>query len=458
MRLMLRMTVAFVSSNAIRAAIAFATAILIARQLGAAEFGRWTLSMAAASTLTALLDCGFGVLLTRDAARSRVRRSNAETAAIAEHVPAQEESAPSARAAIPGDRATIGAEVSKALLARVALLAPVAAIVSLISMSGDRSAGVAGGLVIAVLLAGAGAVYGCFSAALRGWPEWLVPLLAVETGGALAQFAGSWRIAGHGGGFIDLLWLATAVQAAQIAAAGLLWTRSRDRHDALERPTPAAAAALVRRSLPFAVTGLVANAQSRLAPLGLGYLATVEQVALFGAAQRLAGVVRLLPQAAFASALPVLSYEVPRGNADRIRIPFARAILAFAAASAAVLALFAPLLVRLAYGRSYEGAATVLAFMGIGLVPELANNARKVYLYAAGHERRATLWSAAGLAVQAIGCAVLIPPFGAAGAAAAVGAGEALVWWPLRRSEPLAQPLELAGGPVGVVMEGPLLG
>src|SRR4051812_22038917 len=304
MRVMLRMTVAFVSSNAIRAAIAFATAILIARQLGAAEFGRWTLSMAVASTLTALLDCGFGVLLTRDAARSRVRPSHGATAAIAERAYSGED------CAVPHAGTTIGAEVANALLARVALLAPVAAIVILMSASGNRSAGIGGGLVSVVLLAGAGAVYGCFSAALRGWPEWLVPLLAVETGGALAQFAGSWWIGGPGG-FVALLWLATAVQAAQVAAAGLLWTRSRDRHDPLPRPTPAAAAALVRRSLPFAVTGVVANAQSRLAPLGLGYLATVEQVALFGAAQRLAAIVRMLPQAVFASALPLLAREVP---------------------------------------------------------------------------------------------------------------------------------------------------
>src|SRR5262245_45233356 len=111
MRLILRLTIAFVSSNAIRAALGFAIAILIARQLGAADFGRWTLCMTVASTLTAVLDLGFGVLLTRDAARSPVRRGNAETTETAD------------------DRATIGAEVSNALLARLGLLAPMAAAV-----------------------------------------------------------------------------------------------------------------------------------------------------------------------------------------------------------------------------------------------------------------------------------------------------------------------------------------
>src|SRR3954447_2931252 len=129
MRLILRLTIAFISSNAIRAAIGFATAVLMARELGAADFGRWTLCMTIASTLTAVLDLGFGVLLTRDAARAPARRGNTEAAAIAEQSLGQPGSAVSARSAFPRDDRTIGAEVSNALLARLGLLAPVAVIV-----------------------------------------------------------------------------------------------------------------------------------------------------------------------------------------------------------------------------------------------------------------------------------------------------------------------------------------
>jgi O-antigen/teichoic acid export membrane protein len=434
-RLILRLTIAFVSSNAIRAALGFATAILMARALGAAEFGRWTLCMAIASTLTAALDLGFGVLLTRDAARLPVPRGEAP--------------------AFPGDPPTIGVEVSNALLARLILVAPVAAVV-IAATAPAGSAALAKGISTAVLLAAASIAYGCLSAALRGWPEWLVAVLAVETGGAMLQLAGTWWIAGARGGFVALLWLATAIQSVQFVAASILWTLSRDRHDALTMPKRARAVALVRRSMPFALSGLIANAHVRLAPLALGVFGGVEQVALFGAAQRFANLVKLLPQSAFAGALPVLSRDVHAGAAERVRISFERTIAAFAIASAAGLALLAPLVVRLAYGRPFQAAAPVLAWLAVGLIPMLTNNARQLSLYAAGRERTATVWSAAALVGQAAGCALLIPGFGAAGAAVAVGLGEALVWWPLRRRELLIQPIVLAGSPVGVVAEDPL--
>jgi O-antigen/teichoic acid export membrane protein len=450
MRVILRLTVAFVSSNAIRAAIGFATAVLLARQLGAADFGRWTLCMAIASTLTAALDLGFGVLLTRDAARES--RGNAESAELAENSYGKADSAGSA---FPRDTLTIGVEVSNALLARLGLLAPVAVIVVIATAPAD-AAGLAQGIATAVLLAAAGVAYGCLSAALRGWPEWLVPVLAVETGGAVLQLAGTWWIAGHGGGVVALLWLATAVQSAQILAAAILWMLSRDRHDSLVMPTPARAVALVRRSIPFALSGLIANVHVRLAPLALGLFAGVEQVALFGAAQRFASLVKMLPQSAFGGALPVLSREAQTGRGDRVRGSFERAIAAFAVASAAGLALLAPFVVRIAYGRSFQGAAPVLVWLALALMPTLTNNARQLSLYAAGRERVATIWSGVALAAQAAGCVLLIPPFGAAGAAIAVGLAEALVWWPLRRSQLVIQPVVSLGGPVGVVAENPV--
>jgi O-antigen/teichoic acid export membrane protein len=433
MRLILRLTVAFVSSNLIRAAIGFATAVLMARELGAADFGRWTVCTTIAATLTAALDLGFGVLLTRDAARSPRRRGPA----------------------LPRHAAGIGVEVANALLARLGLLAPVA-IVVIVATAPAGSTALAKGISTAVLLAAASLAYGCLSGALRGWPEWLVPVLAVETAGAGGQLAGTWWIAGRDGGFVALLWLATAVQSAQFLAAVILWRLSRDRHDAVRLPTPSGAAALVRRSVPFALSGLIANAHGRLAPLALGVFAGVEQVALFGAAQRFTTFVKMLPQSAFAGALPVLSREVQTGSADRVRASFERAIAAFAIASATGLALLAPFVVRLAYGQSFTGAAPVLVWLAIGLVPTLTNNARQLYLYAAGHERTAAVWSAAALAAQAAACALLMPAFGAAGAAMAIGIGEALVWWPLRRSELVIQPIVLAGSPVGIVAQDPV--
>jgi O-antigen/teichoic acid export membrane protein len=90
------------------------------------------------------------------------------------------------------------------------------------------------------------------------------------------------------------------------------------------------------------------------------------------------------------------------------------------------------MILRLTYGGSFASAAPALAWIGVGLVPSLVNNARKVYLYASGRERAAVQWTAVSLGVQALGSLALIPSFGASGAASAMAIGEAAVWWPLR--------------------------
>jgi O-antigen/teichoic acid export membrane protein len=117
--------------------------------------------------------------------------------------------------------------------------------------------------------------------------------------------------------------------------------------------------------------------------------------------------------------------------------------------------LFAGPAVSLTYGREFAAAIVPLVWIGIGLVPTLVNSGRKVYLYASGLEGAAVKWSAVALALQAAGCALLIPSLGAAGAAAALALGEAVVWWPLHKITVKAG--ELAGSPVGIVGDSPLV-
>ena len=66
-----RLSAAFLGSNLARAAIGFGLSFALARGLGAERFGRWILCTAWASTLTVVVDLGFGVLLTRDGAARR---------------------------------------------------------------------------------------------------------------------------------------------------------------------------------------------------------------------------------------------------------------------------------------------------------------------------------------------------------------------------------------------------
>src|SRR5258707_7696904 len=77
-----RLSAAFLGSNVARAAIGFGLSFALARGLGAERFGRWILCSAWASTLTVVVDLGFGVLRTRDAARQEAEPGRLLVAAL----------------------------------------------------------------------------------------------------------------------------------------------------------------------------------------------------------------------------------------------------------------------------------------------------------------------------------------------------------------------------------------
>lgn len=195
---------------------------------------------------------------------------------------------------------------------------------------------------------------------------------------------------------------------------------------------------MLRRALPFAASGIVANLQTRIGPLMLGYLATPSELGLFAAASRFGHVARLVPQAIFAGALPVLSHEYGRDRAAARRVfrTFDRALLVLTITTASACVLLAAPLVGLVYGPSFANAAPALVWVGVALLPALSNSAKKVFLYAAGGEGLVVRWSAAGLLVQAVAAAVLIGAMGATGAAVSVAVSEAAIWLPLRRAMP----------------------
>jgi O-antigen/teichoic acid export membrane protein len=412
-----RLSAAFLGSNLARAAIGFGLSFALARGLGAERFGRWILCTAWASTLTVVVDLGFGVLLTRDGAR------------------------PDAE---PG-RLLIGA-----VALRLALAIPLAGMLyagaPYLSADGETVAG----LRAAALLGIAGAVYGCFGALFRSQPRWLPTVLAVETGFLAAQLAaavaivriadapGLGRWPGRERAVVLLMTVAIAVQVAQIATAAIAWRRVFGWRGAVRVPRRDALVTLLRRALPFAATGIVANVQTRIGPLMLGYWSTTSELGLFAAASRFGSVARMAPQAVFAGALPVLSHEHGRDRAaaERVFQTFDRLLIGGSTLAAIACAWAAAPVLRLVYGPSFAAAAPALLWISIGLIPLLSNAGRKVFLFASGGEAEVVRWSAAALVVQLVLGAVAIPLFGSVGAAVSIAAGEAMIWWPLRRTTP----------------------
>ena len=419
LRRLAQSSAAFLGSSLARAALGFGLALVIGRGLGAERFGEWVLCTTWASLLTVVADLGFGVLLTRDAAR----------------------------AGAPVNRLVAGA-----LAARLAFAVPLAAALCagagwIVPEGGSTAA-----LRVAALLGVVSAAYGCFSAVFISQPRWLPIVLGIDTAWLGIQLAASWWIAtsasggasGSGGlvGFgsvggevVALMLVATFVQLAQIATGLVLWRRVFPDHRARSSAREPLRS-LLRRALPFAGAGIVANLDLRAAPLLLGALATPAAVGLYAAASRFGRVALLAPQAVFGGALPVLSGEFERDPAGTMRVfrQLDRALLAFSGSIAIACVALAPLLLRVAFGPSFAAAAPALMWIGIGLIPSLSNGAREIALYAAGGEAAVLRWTGTALIVQVLSAAMLIPVFGATGAALAVFIGEAAVWLPLRRA------------------------
>lgn len=396
------LSAAFVCSNLARAAIGFGLTLVLGRGLGAARFGGWILCTTWAATLTFIADLGFGVLLTRDGAR-------------------------------PGAQPPL--LLAASLAWRMALAIPLALVLLVAAPSLASDGELIRGLRAASLLGVAGAAYGCFGALLRSQPRWLPRVLGMETAWLAAQVAASWWTVRAGGGIVRLVAVAIAVQGAQILTAVAIWRPVFGAGATAPREVRAALVTTLRRALPFAASGLVANLQARIAPLMLGYLAAPVELGWFTAASRVGRVARLTPQAIFAGALPVLSHEYARDRAEARRVSrmLDRALAAAAACAVVVSLLFAAPLMRLIFGPSFAPAAPSLMWVAIGLVPSLSNSARKIFLYAAGAESVVVRWSALAVVLEGAAGAALIPALGSVGAAISAALAEAAILMPLRK-------------------------
>src|SRR5262249_51048178 len=162
--------------------------------------------------------------------------------------------------------------------------------------------------------------------------------------------------------------VAIAIQIGQIVTALAMWPLVFAAGGPIRRPAPLLRT--LRRALPFAVTGLVANLQARVAPLMLGSLAPPIELGWFGAASKVGGVARLMPSAIFAGALPVLSheYERNRDEAHRVARELTRVLLVAAGCGALASLVFARPLLRAVFGSSFGDAAPSLIWIAIGLV------------------------------------------------------------------------------------------
>jgi O-antigen/teichoic acid export membrane protein len=344
------------AGSVVARALALLAAVLVARQLGAASFGAYSLALATAGMFQALSGFGLGETATRYlAGRYRDEREAAGRIVALSVLVA----------------ATVGGAAALALLAcapwfaRAVLGAPAlatplraGALLLVLGPVGGALAGVLGGLERFRLVASAASL-----AALAS-----IPLLVVGA-----------RLAGATGAVIGTV-VSTAIGTGLHAALALRAARG-----AGIVPRWASALREWRVLFSFSVPATLSNVT--LAPVSWATSAMIaaqpggmHELGLFSAANQWRNAILLLGTAAGAALLPLFSDLHESGRFPALRRAFWTSLAALGAAgaaAAAALALLAPLLMA-SYGDEFAGATRVLAVL-------VATGALSAPLAVAGH-------------------------------------------------------------------------
>jgi O-antigen/teichoic acid export membrane protein len=214
------------------------------------------------------------------------------------------------------------------------------------------------------------------------------------------------------------------------------------------RPTLAAAEPILRLALPTALFTLGAQLLGNLDLWFLKWVGAVsdEAVGLYVAANRIAMLPNLALFATTAILIPTVSRAASAGDhamVQQLVRGAARLLLLAVLPACAYLALRSGPIMVLVYGAEYAGGALYqsLLVLRFGFFGVLLMTACGV-LIALGEPRRAALEVLQLVVLAALLCLMLIPPFGAVGAAvaslAAVAVGVGLCgWWLTRRLGPV---------------------
>jgi O-antigen/teichoic acid export membrane protein len=241
----------------------------------------------------------------------------------------------------------------------------------------------------------------------------------------------------------SLAWFFTA----QLVAAALVMAITPlvlgRRHLVWPRWTPAQLRELTRVTLPLAISGVLSIVYFRLLVVLVSLLEdSATDVGYYVTSTRVVELFLALPMMLVSVVLPVLSVAA-RDDEGRLRyvtLRLAQALGLLGVLLALVLGAGADPLIRLLGGEEYAGAAPVLQIQCIALVTIFLVGGWTTTLVGMGRTRALVVTTAIGVAAVLVFGLLLIPPFGAQGAAVAAVAGDvvycAAVFVALRRAGP----------------------
>jgi O-antigen/teichoic acid export membrane protein len=184
-------------------------------------------------------------------------------------------------------------------------------------------------------------------------------------------------------------------------------------------------------SVPMLMLGVAQELMNQIDIILLGQIADARQAALFAASWRLANLVPFALVGLAVMSGPLIAAAHDRGSTDemhRVSSVVARAGFAFALTGALVLLVFGEPLLGL-FGRDFVAAYPVLLVLLLGGIVNAFTGVVAYFMLLTGHERQALAIFAGALVLSVVLNLLLIPRFGALGAA--VASSSALAAWNL---------------------------
>jgi O-antigen/teichoic acid export membrane protein len=228
-----------------------------------------------------------------------------------------------------------------------------------------------------------------------------------------------------GGGLRAVAW-ALSLSPLPAAALGALLVRDTQARAALGPIEAASVRAVVSLSLPLGLNAGLSLVRLRLETLLLAWLRGERETGLFAAGLRIVESLILVPASISAGAMPALTLE-SLGGSGAARERTARTLALLGVPAAVGLGLLAPGLVGLLYGPRFAAAAGPLRLLAPALACLFLSSLLLQALIATGHAALLPRLTGARLAAAALLAALLLPRFGAAGAAAGFTLAEAVL-------------------------------
>jgi O-antigen/teichoic acid export membrane protein len=192
--------------------------------------------------------------------------------------------------------------------------------------------------------------------------------------------------------------------------------------------TPARLVATLRRAAPLAAIGLFVTIYVRIDVILLSLIAGDVSTGLYAAAQRVIGVFSFLPAAIAAATLPALSApEHTKESMTRDVEQMVKYLFILSLPLAIGFGLQADVVVALLYGEAYRDAAPALAILAWTLVMTFVNHGLSTTLVALQRERTVTAIVAGGALFNVLANVAAVPLWQHVGASATTLATELLI-------------------------------